>query len=133
MSNQENLPAHNTFVLGNKTYDFFKKLVQIILPAASALYFGLASIWDFPSPDKVVGTIAVITTFLGVCLGISTAQYNASGLAYDGDIVVQEHENGKKTMTLELGKDPNVLDKQKSINFKVRTETPPAQIIPPSD
>ena len=31
----------NHLMLTNSAYEFFKKLVQIILPAVSALYFGL--------------------------------------------------------------------------------------------
>lgn len=62
--------------ISNRTYDILKWIAQIVLPALGALYFGLASIWGFPAADKVVGTITVIDTFIGVILGISTAQYN---------------------------------------------------------
>ena len=41
-----------------------------------ALYFALAGIWNFPLGEQVLGTIAAIDTFLGVLLGISSAQYN---------------------------------------------------------
>lgn len=61
--------------LSNKTYDIMKWIVTIVLPALSALYWGLSGIWDWPYAEQVVGTIAVVTTFLGALLGISTAQY----------------------------------------------------------
>ena len=64
------------FSMSNKTYDTLKWIAQILIPALSALYFGLASIWGFPYGEQVVGTMAVIDTFLGVILGISSANYN---------------------------------------------------------
>jgi hypothetical protein len=36
----------------------------------------LAGIWGFPYAEEIVGTITAIDTFLGVLLGISSAQYN---------------------------------------------------------
>lgn len=64
--------------MSNKVYDVLKYITQIIVPAAGALYFALAGIWGFPYGEQVVGTLAAIDTFLGVCLGISTVQYNKS-------------------------------------------------------
>lgn len=64
--------------LSNKTYDLLKWIAQYLLPALATLYFGLAGIWGLPYGEQVVGTITAIDTFLGVMLGISTAQYNKS-------------------------------------------------------
>lgn len=61
--------------MSNKIYDTLKYIAQVILPAAGTLYFALAGIWGFPYGEAVVGTIAAVDTFLGVALGISTAQY----------------------------------------------------------
>lgn len=63
----------------NKTYDVLKFIAQVILPAIGTLYFALAGIWGFPYGEQVVGTITAVDTFLGVCLGISSAQYNKEG------------------------------------------------------
>lgn len=62
--------------LSNKTYDILKWIAMYVLPAIGTLYFALAGIWGFPYGEEVVGTIAAVDTFLGVILGISTAQYN---------------------------------------------------------
>lgn len=62
--------------LNNKVYDVMKWIVMIVLPAISALYVGLGSIWDWPCIEQVAGTISCVTVFLGALLGISTAQYN---------------------------------------------------------
>jgi len=64
------------FIFSNNTYDVLKWIAQILLPALGALYFGLAQIWGFPYGEQIVGTIAVVDTFLGVILGISTSNYN---------------------------------------------------------
>lgn len=63
-------------MLSNKTYDILKWIAQILLPALGTLYFALAAIWGFPYGEQIVGTITAVDTFLGVVLGISTAQYN---------------------------------------------------------
>ena len=62
--------------LTNKTYDTLKWVAQYLLPATGTLYFALAGIWGFPYGEEVVGTITAVDTFLGVLLGISSAQYN---------------------------------------------------------
>lgn len=62
--------------LSNEQYDFWKKIAQIWIPAISALYFGLAKIWNLPLASEITGTLAVLDTFLGTILEISTANYN---------------------------------------------------------
>ena len=62
--------------ISNKTYDILKWVAMYFLPALGTLYFALAGIWGLPYGEQVVGSITAIDTFLGVLLGISTAQYN---------------------------------------------------------
>lgn len=62
-------------MFSNKVYDTLKWIAQILLPAMGTLYFALAGIWGFPYGEQIVGTITAVDTFLGVLLGISTAQY----------------------------------------------------------
>jgi hypothetical protein len=57
-------------------YDVLKWIAQYLLPALGTLYFAVAGIWGLPYAEEVVGTIVAIDTFLGVVLGVSTAQYN---------------------------------------------------------
>ena len=63
-------------LLSNKQYDILKWVALVLLPALGTLYFALAGIWGFPYGEQIVGTITAVDTFLGVILGISTAQYN---------------------------------------------------------
>lgn len=60
----------------NEVYDILKWIAQYLLPALGTLYFALANIWMLPYGEQVVGTITAIDAFLGVLLGISTANYN---------------------------------------------------------
>lgn len=64
--------------MNDKIYDTLKWIAQYLLPAAGTLYFGIAGIWGLPFGEQVVGTITAVDTFLGVILGISTAQYKKS-------------------------------------------------------
>ena len=62
--------------LSNKMYDLLKWIAMYFLPALGTLYFALAGIWGLPYGEEIVGSITAVDTFLGVILGISTAQYN---------------------------------------------------------
>ena len=62
--------------MSNKVYNVLKWIAMYLLPAVGTLYFALAGIWGFPYGEQIVGTITAVDTFLGVILGISTAQYN---------------------------------------------------------
>ena len=62
-------------LLSNKQYDILKWVALVLLPALGTLYFALAGIWGFPFGEQIVGTITAIDTFLGVILGISSANY----------------------------------------------------------
>ena len=66
-----------TTLMSNKTYDVMKWIAQYLLPGIGTLYFGLASIWNLPYGEEIVGTITAIDTFLGVLLGISSVQYKS--------------------------------------------------------
>lgn len=61
--------------LPNKVYDVLKYVTQIVLPAIGTLYFAISGIWGLPNAEQVVGTITAIVTFLGVLLGIASANY----------------------------------------------------------
>lgn len=64
--------------LSSKVYDVIKWIAMYLIPAISALYFGLAQLWGFPYAEQICGTLALVDTFLGALLGISTYNYNKS-------------------------------------------------------
>lgn len=65
--------------MSNKVYDIMKWVAQYALPALGTLYFALAGIWGFPYGEQIVGTITAVDTFLGVVLGVSSANYKKNG------------------------------------------------------
>jgi hypothetical protein len=109
-------------ILSNDAYNFLKKVTLVILPALASLYFGLAAIWDLPAAEQVVGTIALVTTFLGVTLQISSSRYNHSTFASQGDIVVKEDEGGVSGYVLALNGDPELLKDQEKVTFTVKRQ-----------
>ncbi len=110
------------YLISNKTYNCLKFLVQIVLPAFGTLYFTLASIWNLPAAEQVIGTTVAVSTFLGVILRISTKSYNASEGQYDGALHVSEREDGVKVYSLDLNADTSVLDNKQNVKFKVDTQ-----------
>lgn len=107
--------------LSNRTYNILKWIAQIFLPAVGALYFSLSDIWGLPKATEVVGTITVVDFFLGSLLGLSASAYNKSGEWADGTVKVVQDENMKR-FELELNSDPNELDKQDRVTFKVDSD-----------
>lgn len=63
-------------MLPNSWYDALKWIVMIAIPALTTAYVGLAAIWNWPCPDAIAKTSAIVCALLGSLLGISTAQYN---------------------------------------------------------
>lgn len=61
--------------LSNRAYDILKEIALVWLPALGALYVGLAKIWGFPFPAEIAGSVALIDTFMGAVLHISSKQY----------------------------------------------------------
>lgn len=67
------------FKMSNKVYDILKEVALTILPALAVLYATLGKIWGLPYVSELPATIMAIDTFLGVCLHISTSEYNKGG------------------------------------------------------
>lgn len=61
--------------MSNKQYDLMKKLVTVVAPALITLITGLDALYKFDS-TAITGTLALLTTFAGTVLGISSKKYN---------------------------------------------------------
>lgn len=109
-------------IKNSKLYDFLKWLAQIALPGLGAAYFSLAGIWDLPDANKVVGTIVVVDTFLGVLLGLSTRAYNASDARFDGEIQVEERADGGKMANMVVEGDPEKALEKDELIFRVNKD-----------
>ncbi|TDE75392.1 holin [Streptococcus vicugnae] len=62
--------------LNNNVYDTLKWVVVVLLPALGTLIgtIGTAFNWEYTQITLVI--VTAVTTFLGACIGISTANYN---------------------------------------------------------
>ena len=76
--------------LSDRSYNLLRAIIELLLPGAGTVYFGVAQIWGLPNADKVVGTIAVITIFLSLVLRTVRSAYNAKPTEYDGEVVQDE-------------------------------------------
>lgn len=54
-------------------YDALKWLGLLAIPAAAAIYTGLASVWGWPNAGEVAQTAAIVSTGIGVLLGAAEA------------------------------------------------------------
>lgn len=62
--------------MSNKVYDILKWIALIVMPALAVLYESLAGIWGLPFAEQIPDTIMAVDLFLGVLLGVSSANYN---------------------------------------------------------
>ena len=117
-------------LLGDKTYDRAKFLVQIILPALAVLYASLSEFWGFPKVQEVVGTIGALALFLGLVLRISSNNFEPPPVMGTpvGQFNVIELPDGRKTVNLELDRDPESVINDEVISFKLKTH--PAEVVP---
>lgn len=104
-------------VFNDKIYNKLKWIAQYLLPALGTLYFALSGIWGLPYGEQVVGTITAVDTFLGVLLGISSANYKG-----DGTMVVNAGDAEKDIYSLELNGPIEDLSNKKTITFKVNNK-----------
>lgn len=65
-------------MFSNKVYDILKQIALIVLPATASLCYTFATIWGLSHAQEIAATITAIDAFLGIILGLSSNQYNAS-------------------------------------------------------
>lgn len=64
----------------SKIYDVLKWVLMIVVPAFITLLTALTKAWGWDIPlEAITITITSIAAFLGVCIGISTHNYNKEG------------------------------------------------------
>lgn len=112
-------------VLSGVQYDALKTSVMIAIPGLAALYFGLAQIWGLPKAEEVVGSAAVLTTFLGLFAKQQKKAYDNSDAKYDAVVHVDD-TGDKKNYEFDFGdKDvEKVIDPKKEILVKVNRPNP---------
>lgn len=69
--------------LTNTQYDVAKRVVTVVVPATITLITGLGALYQFDT-TAVTGTIALLATFAGTVIGVSSKNYQ-EGLKEDGE------------------------------------------------
>lgn len=59
-------------------YDALKWVGLLAIPAAAAIYTGLASVWGWPNAGEVAQTATIVSTGIGVLLGAAEATKKAA-------------------------------------------------------
>lgn len=63
----------------DKVYDVLKWILIVVCPAAITLLTVLENAWHWGIPlEPITATISGAATFIGICVGISTINYNKS-------------------------------------------------------
>lgn len=110
----------------NKAYNALKFIALVVLPGASAAYFGLSQIWGLPNTEKVIGTITILDTLLGLILKNSTANYIKNGKDSAGELIITDVD-GERYLSLGVNrKDLDVLATKDEVTLSVvHKEEPP--------
>jgi len=66
-------------MLNDKTYQFLKWFVAIVLPAATALVGTVGTSIGWANTDLCLTVMTAVTTFLGAILGVSNKMYYKKG------------------------------------------------------
>ena len=109
-------------LLSNRIYDLLKPVVTMVLPGLGTLYYAVALIWHLPKAEEIVGTVAALTTFLGLFMGVSTAAYNKSDSKYAGVLnVITPSDGSQQTLSVGLNQHPDVIQQMKAVTFQVNS------------
>lgn len=109
------------FTISPKLYNFLKWVALVLLPALTALYVGVGSLWNFPAITQVVGTMTVLNTVLGIILNKSSKNFAKEQVV--GDLIVQQDSDGLAAgIRMVAHRDPLILDEQKKAVFIVKRE-----------
>lgn len=109
----------NRIQFSDRIYDLIRRLVQIVLPAATTLYASLATAWDWANSDKIVISMTAVTTFLGLALGVSKINYTNTGSAFDGAIEVYQDPERGVTANVDMTQAGDALLEKDQITLKV--------------
>ena len=94
-------------ILNNRVYDILKWVAQLVLPAMATLWYALATVWNFPLTDQVLGTIVAVNVCLGVMLKISDSQWSLTKRLEGANVLGHsEFEEDEKAVSLSGGLSP---------------------------
>ena len=60
----------------NKVFDFLRFMAETGITAIGVAYLGLATVWNLPYGEQIKTTCIILSTLLGVFVGVSRSNYN---------------------------------------------------------
>lgn len=60
----------------NKVFDFLRFMAETGITAIGVAYLGLATVWNLPYGEQIKSTALILSTLLGVFVGVSRNNYN---------------------------------------------------------
>lgn len=102
--------------MNDKTYDIFKRVALIVVPALATFVNAVGIVWGIPYTNEVTATITAFGVFLGAALGISSKNYEPDT---HGNLVVTKHNEVYADFTAE----PSNLKDGDTIILKVSKPT----------
>ena len=79
----------------NSLFNFLRFMAETGITAIGVAYLGLALIWNLPFGEQIRDTCIIVSTLLGVFVGISRSNYNN---AQFGSIAVVSKEDVTETI-----------------------------------
>ena len=111
--------------LSSSVYDTLKWVVLIALPAVSTLVVGLGALYNWSFTSQLVGTLTLITTFLGSLVKLSNNKYNQDENNFDGFLTSngQDPDTGLPNLQMTITSHPDEILAGKTARLKIK---PPA-------
>ena len=126
---RKDLPEVKTPFISDSTYDFFRNNVELVLPALGAFYSGMSLLWGWPYSEQIVGSLGLLTVFLGVLIKVNKSRSNnvqavveaeKQATRYAGDLIVGTGDEALGLATLALDKDVDELAEKDEITLRVK-------------
>lgn len=108
--------------MGSKVYDGLRFFALVVLPAISALYFGLGQVWHFPAIEEVVGSIAVVDAVLGAALSRASKEYFKKATVAEVRVGLDENGAAEIRGIAQINTDPLIFDEDKPVLMRVHRE-----------
>lgn len=81
-------------MFSDAVYNKLKQSAAVLLPALQTAYFGLAQLWGFNYDERIVGTVAIINTVLGVLVMVAKFMHDKTANVIDGTFSVEPNDEG---------------------------------------
>lgn len=116
-------------LLQSKVYDVLKFIALIFLPAFNTLFLGFGQLWHWSHTAEIAGSIALVDTFLGALIKVSSSNYNKSDLGVDGYLSSDgtNPDTGHPNLRIVVTRDPKEILDGSVARLKIGDPPPPKE------